>query len=132
MLAMMTSLGIVSSFSRPRVSDDNPSIEALFRTLKCLPDHPIRRFQTLEEAVAAIEAFVRRYNHEHLHSTIGLVTPQARHGGADLPILAHRRLLYEQANAKHPERWTRNIRPWDRPAVSTATRTGPLSPSHPR
>ena len=117
MLAMMTSLGIVSSFSRPRVSDDNPFIEALFRTLKYRPDHPTSRFQTLEEAVAAIEAFVRWYNHEHLHSAIGFVTPQARHVGADLPILAHRRLVYEQAHAEHPERWTGKIRPWDRPEV---------------
>ena len=54
---------------------------------------------------------------EHLHSAIGFVTPQARHVGADLPILAHRRLVYEQAHAKHPERWTGNIRPWDRPEV---------------
>jgi hypothetical protein len=91
---MMTSLGIVSSFSRPRVSDDNPFIEALFRTLKYRPDHPTKRFQTMQEAVAAIEAFVRWYNHDHLHSAIGFVTPQARHVGADLPILAHRRLVY--------------------------------------
>ena len=117
MLAMMTSLGIVSSFSRPRVSDDNPFIEALFRTLKYRPDHHTSRFQPLQEAVAAIEAFVRWYNHDHLHSAIGFVTPQARHVGADLPILAHRRLVYEQAHAKHPERWTRNVRPWDRPSV---------------
>ena len=117
MLAMMTSLGVTPSFSRPAVSDDNPFIEALFRTLKYRPDHPTSRFQTLEEAVAAIEAFVRWYNHEHLHSAIGFVTPQARHVGADLPILAHRRLVYEQAHAEHPERWTGKIRPWDRPEV---------------
>jgi len=117
MLAMMTSLGVVSSFSRPRVSDDNPFIEALFRTLKYRPEHPTSRFQTLEQAVAAIEAFVRWYNHMHLHSAIGFVTPQARHVGADLPILAHRRLVYEQARSKHPERWTGRTRPWDRPQV---------------
>lgn len=117
MLAMMTSLGIVSSFSRPRVSDDNPFIEALFRTLKYRPDHPTSRFQSLEAAVAAMEAFVRWYNHEHLHSAIGFVTPHARHVGADLPILAHRRLVYEQARAKRPDRWTGNTRAWARPDV---------------
>jgi transposase InsO family protein len=117
MLAMMTSLGVTPSFSRPAVSNDNPFIESLFRTLKYRPDHPMRRFATLAEAVASIEAFVRWYNHVHLHSSIGFVTPHARHVGADLPILAHRRLVYEQAHAKHPERWTRNVRPWDRPSV---------------
>ena len=34
MLAMLRGLGITPSFSRPRVSDDNPFSEALFRTLK--------------------------------------------------------------------------------------------------
>ncbi|MEO7036883.1 MAG: DDE-type integrase/transposase/recombinase [Polyangiaceae bacterium] len=34
MLATLQRLGVVASFSRPRVSDDNPYAEALFRTLK--------------------------------------------------------------------------------------------------
>jgi putative transposase len=117
MLAMMTSLGVTASFSRPAVSDDNPFIESLFRTLKYRPDHPMRRFATLEEARVSIAAFVRWYNHVHLHSSIGFVTPHARHVGADLPILAHRRAVYEAARAKHPERWTGNIRDWKRPNV---------------
>jgi putative transposase len=33
MLAMLQVLGVVTSFSRPRVSDDNPFSEALFRTM---------------------------------------------------------------------------------------------------
>ena len=117
MLAMMTSLGVTPSFSRPSVSDDNPFIESLFRTLKYRPDHPMRRFADIEEAVASIETFVRWYNHVHLHSSIGFVTPHARHVGADLPILAHRRAVYEAARARHPERWTGDIRNWKRPAA---------------
>lgn len=117
MLAMMTSLGVTASFSRPSVSDDNPFIESLFRTLKYRPEHPMRRFADIEEAVASIEAFVRWYNHVHLHSSIGFVTPHARHIGADLPILAHRRAVYEAAKARHPERWTGDIRDWRRPAA---------------
>ena len=34
MLATLHRLGVLASFSRPRVSDDNPYAEALFRTLK--------------------------------------------------------------------------------------------------
>ena len=34
MIATLQALGIVPSFSRPHVSDDNPYSEALFRTLK--------------------------------------------------------------------------------------------------
>ena len=37
-LAMLHWLGIEPSYSRPRVSDDNPYAEALFRTAKYRPD----------------------------------------------------------------------------------------------
>ncbi|HSJ18334.1 MAG TPA: DDE-type integrase/transposase/recombinase, partial [Solirubrobacterales bacterium] len=37
MLATLQRLGVVPSFSRPSVSDDNPFSEALFRTLKYCP-----------------------------------------------------------------------------------------------
>jgi len=33
-------LGILRSFSRPRVSNDNPYSESLFRTVKYRPDYP--------------------------------------------------------------------------------------------
>ena len=37
MLATLQRLGVVPSFSRPSVSDDNPYSESLFRTLEVLP-----------------------------------------------------------------------------------------------
>jgi transposase InsO family protein len=37
MLATLQKLGVVPSFSRPAVSDDNPYSEALFKTLKYPP-----------------------------------------------------------------------------------------------
>jgi transposase InsO family protein len=40
MVATLQWLGIVPSFSRPHVSDDNPYSEALFRTLKYTPAYP--------------------------------------------------------------------------------------------
>ena len=39
-------LGLLRSFSRPRVSNDNPYSESLFRTAKYLPDYPRRPFAT--------------------------------------------------------------------------------------
>lgn len=36
--AKMDELGITSSYSRPRVSDDNPYVESLFRTIKYMPN----------------------------------------------------------------------------------------------
>ena len=116
MLAMMQTLGIVPSFSRPHVSDDNPYIESIFRTLKYRPGEHGTRFDTVEEAAAWVERFVRWYNHEHLHSGIGFVTPADRHEGRDIAILDQRRTLYGHAQSAHPERWTRAHRAWKRPS----------------
>ena len=41
-------LGVIPSFSRPHVSDDNPYSEALFRTLKHTPAYPRLPFADLE------------------------------------------------------------------------------------
>jgi transposase InsO family protein len=35
-------LGVLRSFSRPRVSNDNPYSESLFPTVKYRPDYPRR------------------------------------------------------------------------------------------
>lgn len=119
MLATMHKLGIVPSFSRPRVSDDNAYAESLFRTLKYCPEYPSRGFATVEDARAWVARFVGWYNDEHLHSGIGFVTPSARHTGDDLEILAERRRIYELARRRKPDRWSRHSRPWARPTVVT-------------
>lgn len=117
MLATLERLGIVASFSRPRVSDDNPYSEALFRTLKYRPWYPSRPFETIEEARNWVASFVTWYNEEHLHSAIGYVTPQDRHDGRDEAILAKRQRVYELARQRHPERWRGTTRKWDRVEV---------------
>ncbi len=50
MLATLQQLGIVPSFSRPSVSNDNPFSESLFRTVKYRPNYPRRPFESIEEA----------------------------------------------------------------------------------
>ena len=65
MLNTLRHLGIVASFSRPSVSDDNPFIESLFRTLKYRPEYPHKPFETLEHARAWVTDFVAWYNAEH-------------------------------------------------------------------
>jgi len=117
MLATLQALGIVASFSRPRVSDDNPYSESLFRTLKYRPWYPQKPFPSLVEARAWVRAFVSWYNAEHLHSAIGFVTPNDRHAQRDVEILRGRREVYEQARREHPERWSRDTRNWDRVEV---------------
>jgi hypothetical protein len=78
MVATMERLGVAQSFSRPRVSDDNPFSEALFRTVKYRPEYPSGPFATLDAARAWVDWFVGWYNHQHLHSAISFVTPAQR------------------------------------------------------
>ncbi len=119
MLAMLRGLGITPSFSRPRVSDDNPFSEALFRTLKYVPNYPRRPFENAAAARSWVERFVVWYNAEHLHSGIGFVTPDARHQGRDAEQLEARRAVYKRAREAQPSRWSGPARRWDRPAEVT-------------
>ena len=48
--AKLDDLGIRSSFSRPRTSNDNPYSEALFRTCKYRPNYPKNGFETIQES----------------------------------------------------------------------------------
>nr|WP_210447418.1 transposase [Vibrio crassostreae] len=50
MKAKMEELSVTPSYSRPRVSDDNPYVESLFRTLKYVPSWPSKGFASLEGA----------------------------------------------------------------------------------
>ena len=113
MLATLQYLGVVPSFSRPHVSDDNPYSESLFRTLKFRPGYPTKPFSSIEEARAWVEAFVAWYNTQHLHSAVGFVTPDDRHNGRDILLLERRRLVYESARRRHPERWSGTTRSWE-------------------
>jgi transposase InsO family protein len=119
MLAMMQSLGITASFSRPSISDDNAFAEALFRHLKYAPSYPRLGFATLEDARTWVASFVGWYNGHHLHTAIGLVTPDDRHHGRDIRILEKRRQTYAEARCRNPRRWANATRPWNRPAVVT-------------
>jgi putative transposase len=112
MVATLQRLGIVPSFSRPRVSDDNAYAEALFKTLKYRPEYPRKPFATLEAAREWVAGFVGWYNGEHLHSAIRYVTPDDRHSGRDIAILAARCDVYRDAKRRTPRRWSRDTRNW--------------------
>ena len=112
-LATLQELGVVPSFSRPSVSNDNPYSESLFRTLKYRPEYPAKPFADLKAARTWVQGFVDWYNQEHLHSAIKFVTPEQRHAGRDIEILAHRKKVYTLAKSKNPERWSGDIRNWE-------------------
>ncbi|MCK5354358.1 MAG: IS3 family transposase, partial [Methyloprofundus sp.] len=81
--AKMIDLDITPSYSRPRVSNDNPYSESLFKTVKYHYTFPEDPFVSLNKARAWVEKFVRWYNDEHQHSAIKFVTPNQRHHGLD-------------------------------------------------
>lgn len=110
-------LGVSSSHSRPRVSNDNAFIESLFRTLKYSPRWPSEGFESLEAARLWANKFMSWYNHEHKHSSLKFVTPAQRHRGEDIEILAKRHKVYQQAKAANPQRWSRDTRNWDHQPV---------------
>jgi transposase InsO family protein len=112
MLATLQTLGVVPSFSRPSVSNDNPYSESTFSTMKTCPAYPAQPFQNVENVEDWVAEFVYWYNHEHLHSGIRFVSPADRHHGNDREILEARREVYERARRKNPSRWSREIRNW--------------------
>ncbi len=110
--ATIQRLGVVASFSRPHVSDDNPYSESLFRTLKYRPEYPSEAFSSLEDARKWVAGFVDWYNTKHLHSGISFVTPDNRHYGEDKDILAGRHSVYQDARERNPSRWSGQTRDW--------------------
>lgn len=123
MLTMLQSLGMSASFSRPRVSDDNPYSEALFRTVKYSAMFPDKPFETLEAARSWVAGFVDWYNTKHHHSAIRFVTPDQRHFGDETQLLAKRRAVYEIARRQNPSRWSGELRDW---SPAPAVRLGPV------
>ena len=112
MVATLERLGVLPSFSRPGVSNDNPFSEALFRTLKYRPAYPERPFVDLAAARTWVQDFVRWYNHDHRHSAIRFVTPEERHTGREAAILQTRHALYQRARHRTPARWSGPTRNW--------------------
>lgn len=113
LLATLQRLGVAPSYSRPSVSNDNPYSESLFRTMKYRPAFPSGGFESIEQAREWVAVFTHWYNNEHLHSAIRFVTPTDRHSGRELEVLERRKRVYEQARARHPERWSGNVRNWE-------------------
>jgi hypothetical protein len=111
-LAMLHWLGIRPSYSRPRVSDDNAFVEAVFRTAKYRPAYPPKGFADLDAARQWAMRFVHWYNYQHRHSGIRYVTPAERHDGRDSQLLAARHAVYQRARQQNPQRWSGRTRNW--------------------
>ena len=113
MLATLERLGVMPSFSRPSVSNDNAYSESAFRTLKYSSQVPSKPFDSVDQAREWVAQFVDWYNLEHRHSSIKFVTPDQRHRGEDSAILEKRHQLYLAAREKNPLRWSGDTRNWN-------------------
>ena len=114
---MLVDLGVAASFSRPRVSNDNPFSEAQFKTLKYRPEFP-ERFEGIEHARAHLRAFFAWYNDEHRHSGIGFMTPAAVHFGQAAQMQRQRAAVLKAAYRAHPHRFKGKVpTPPDLPTI---------------
>ena len=97
-------LGVNKSFSRPRVSNDNPYSESQFKTLKYQPNFP-GHFDDKAHAKRYSHDFIEWYNHEHHHVGIGLMTPHDVHEGLAQAKYDDRVRALSRAFEAHPERF---------------------------
>lgn len=101
---LFADLGIAGSYSRPRVSNDNPFSEAQFRTVKYRPEFP-DRFGSIQDARAIGHALFTWYNDAHHHSGLRYLTPADVHYGRAAAILEGRYRTRLAAYTAHPERF---------------------------
>lgn len=98
-------LGIEISRNRPRVSNDNPYSESLFKTAKYTPTYP-DYFADIAAARAWAADFTDWYNHRHHHSGLAGHTPAEVHHGTWRHTHHQRVQAMETLYARHPERFT--------------------------
>ena len=99
-----TQHAIAPSFSRPKVSNDNPHAEASFRTMKAQPDMPTR-FHNEQEVREWMTAHVAWNNHQHHHVSLSLFTPADVFFDRVAAIVAQRQRALDHMWNAHPERF---------------------------
>ena len=102
---LFADLGIESSRNRPRVSNDNPYSEALFKTAKYTPHYPAH-FTDLDHARTWTRDFVEDYNHRHHHVGLEGHTPHDVHHGTWVQVHHQRVATMTAIYQAHPERFS--------------------------
>lgn len=123
--AFLDSLFITRSYSRPRISNDNPFIESWHKTLKYSIGYP-DTFPSIEEARVWYANFINWYNTKHLHSALGYVTPEQKRNGKSEELYSKRNETIALARLANPDRWrTGRVKEYSSLPVKTVYR--PLS-----
>ncbi|HEU4406797.1 MAG TPA: DDE-type integrase/transposase/recombinase [Polyangiaceae bacterium] len=130
MAQLCATLGVTQSFSRPRVSDDNPFREAQFKTLTYQPDYP-GRFDAPSHARSYLGTFFGWHNDDHHHEGLALFTPADVYFGRVAEVAARRQAALDAAFLAHPERFVRGrpVVPLPPREVTINPLTGPTIPS---
>ena len=105
---LLADLGVTKTHSRPYTANDNPYSESQFKTMKYRPDFP-ERFDSVVDARSWGREFFRWYNHDHCHSSLGLMTPATVHYGQAEMVRQQRQQVLLVAYDAHPERFVRGI-----------------------
>lgn len=105
---LLDQMRVCRSHSRPYCSNDNPYIEAHFKTLKYSPGFP-ERFNSIEEARAFCIWFFDYYNNYMYHSGIEMLTPAMVHFGKATQVVGQRQQVLNQAFELHPERFVKGV-----------------------
>lgn len=111
LLSFFYDLGIKNSFSRPRVSNDNPFIESFFGTMKTSVKYP-GKFENIHEARIWMADFVNWYNNCHRHSGNQYFTPSQMRDGSFVELAGSRNNTILEAYKNNPEKWSRKPKQW--------------------
>jgi len=110
--------GVRRSYSRPRVSNDNPYSESCFKTIKYSPGYP-GRFADIDEARAWVAGFLGDYANRP-HEGLNFYTPaDVFHGRVEV-VHATRQAALDLHYATHPERYPNGAPQAKRPPESVA------------
>ncbi len=112
LLALYRDLKISNSYSRPRVSNDNPFIESFFGTMKKSIKYP-KAFKSLSDARTWFADFINCYNNEHRHSGIYYCTPNQLRTGVYTEILQKRNHTMFDAYKRNLQRWSSTPKQWN-------------------
>ena len=103
---LLKDLRVKQSFSRTKVSNDNPFSESHFRHLKYSPNFPAR-FGCIEDARAFCRSFFVWYNEEHFHEGLNMFTPAMVHGNRIEEFAKRRQNVLDAAYQKFPNRFVK-------------------------
>ena len=100
---LLTNFGVEASYSRPRVSNDNPHSESHFKTLKYASNYP-GRFATADAAREWLAGFFDAY-HQRPHHGLEMYTPKQAFQGTSAEVWERRQDALNQHFQAHPERY---------------------------